>query len=199
MPYLIAPIIRKDLPELWAEGSPYSTEKIYDLCSGKENSPPVNYDAHTLRPHSICHFDAPNHIIENGNNITETLAKNQRTFYGPVSVLRLNEKKFVPHPSVQKVLHWEVSLMDLQTALRNEDPSKIEKVFLTFEEAASDFYADRNFSFVLSLEAAQWLTSLPNFNLFGTVWRSADFQPGSRERPIHRELFKRGGGFALLD
>src|SRR5690606_38202472 len=52
-------------------------------------------------------------------------------------------------------------------------------------------FHDPNFVLTLSLEAANWLTSSTDFNLYGTSWKSSDYKPGSAERPIHNKLFEK--------
>lgn len=49
---------------------------------------------------------------------------------------------------------------------------------------------DPQFALTLSAEAAEWLASNPKFSAYGTSWKSTDFQPVSRERPIHKIFLK---------
>lgn len=53
MPYVLSPIINENSPGMWYEGYAYEKKNIYSLKSGK--MPPVNYDEHTIRPHSLTH------------------------------------------------------------------------------------------------------------------------------------------------
>ncbi|MBC7385817.1 MAG: hypothetical protein H7301_06610, partial [Cryobacterium sp.] len=82
MPYFLAPPIRKKDPALWGEGSPYSSEVIYDICSGNPVDPPTHYESHQLKPHSVCHFDAPGHIHADGLKIDGLYEKDPTLFYG---------------------------------------------------------------------------------------------------------------------
>jgi len=198
MPFVLAPMISKSLPGLWAEGNPYSTETIYDICSPDPKSPPVHYESHTIRPHSICHFDAPAHIIPNAETIDQLFEKHLNFFYGPVVVAKLNAQNF-QSVGGSPIKHWEVQISELKSALKSYDLSNIEKLFLSFEGAEPNFYLNQNRAFTLSHEAAAWLNTLPKFNLFGTIWKSTDFQPGKRERPVHVELFKKSGIIECLD
>lgn len=197
MPYILAPIIRKDVPGLWAEGDVYESDLIYDICSPDASKPPVRYSAHTLKPHSICHFDAPAHIIPSGDTI-DALFERPEIFFGPVSVIRLRGNRFIPPKGVGPA-HWEVSREELEEALSIYRVDEVSKLFLGFEGVGPDFYRDPSFTFTLSPEAASFLVSLPRFNLFGTVWKSVDYRPGSRERPIHRILFSKAGILECLD
>lgn len=193
MPYILAPIVKKNMPGMWAEGSPYSTETIYDICSNDMSLPPVHYEMHALKPHSICHFDAPGHIIQNGKTIDELIEQTPEIFYGSVTVLNLKKPNFNPHQNAPHIQHWEVTLEELKNGLAHLNVSSIRKLFLTFEGAKENFFNDPKHALTLSVDAATWLTSEFDFNLFGTIWRSTDFQPGTRERPIHRILFNKGG------
>jgi len=202
MPYVIAPAISKHMQGLWAEGSPYTSEVIYDICSPDLKSPPVNYSSHTIKPHSVCHFDAPKHIIDSGKTIDQLFTEQQDIFYGKAVVVRLKGNNFLPHARAPSVLHWEVSKQELQEgigALGKVDFSSIQKILLTFHGAQDDFYSKQNTAFTISTKAAAWLTSLPKFNLFGTIWKSTDFQPGERDRPIHRAIFEKGGILECLN
>ena len=200
MPYLIAPPITKELPGLWAEGRPYHSELIYDICSTDPKMPPVHYEAHSIKPHSVCHFDAPGHIIPGGPTMSDLLRERSEIFFGPAVVLRLKTPEFRPHPRLPTVQHFEVSKEALQRGLKDLGISSVpNKLLLTFEGDEPDFFRDSTRAMTLSLEAAQWLTSASNFNLLGTIWKSTDFQPGVRERPIHTEIFKQAGVLECLD
>jgi kynurenine formamidase len=199
MPYIISPVIDTDVPGLWAEGSAYSRETIYDLCSPDPQSPPVNYSSHLLKPHSICHFDAPSHIIPDGATIDRLIEASPEVFYGPTVVVRLKDPKFLPHSRASSILHWEISLRELISNLRRIKIDRVEKILITFEGAEKNFYQDSHRALTLSEEAARWLKHDKNVNLFGTVWKSTDFQPGLRERPIHKIFFENGSVLECLN
>lgn len=200
MPYVLAPFIKKEMPGLWSEGSPYVSEIIYDICSTDPKDPPIHYEMHSLKPHSICHFDAPGHIIPNGKTICELITDTPGLFYGPVTVIRLPPPDFRSHYLQPTIKHYEITVDDLAKSMaRVYNQSSLQKLFVTFEGAEQNFYSSTEYAFTLSLEAAKWLTAMPGFNLFGTIWKSSDFQPGSRDRPIHVELFKRAGILECLD
>lgn len=186
------------MPGLWAEGTAYSTEVIYDICLPNGASPPVHYESHTIKPHSICHFDAPGHIIPGAKTIDQLFSDHLNFFYGPVIVLKFKNADFKLE-SGSEILHWKIEKQVLEESLRPFNLSSVEKVFISFEGAASDFFSNATHALTLSIDAARWLASLPKFNLFGTIWKSTDFQPGKRERPIHKEIFKRAGIIECLD
>ncbi|MDR0810452.1 MAG: hypothetical protein LBE86_15215 [Gemmobacter sp.] len=52
---------------------------------------------------------------------------------------------------------------------------------------------------VLDYEAAAFVGAEPQFRLYGTSWISSDFEPGSRERPVHKSLLRNGYIFEMLD
>lgn len=75
---------------------------------------------------------------------------------------------------------------------RLEVHTSISKLLLTTEfYPVNDFgYDHPNYVLTLSQEAADFLISYEGFNLYGTSWKSSDFNPGKAERPIHDTLFK---------
>lgn len=194
MPYVLSPIISDRLPGLWGEGTPYITEEIYDM--DKKNSPPVRYKSHTIKPHSLPHLDAPGHILKNGHAV-EWFFKNQalEAFYGEVVLIRLkgNSFKATPFPDVQV---WEVSKKDLADSLKNispsmQMPSRLLVTVDSFPEDANGNH-DPNKVLVLSEEAAQWIIEEnPHFKMYGTSWKSSDFQPNSTNRPVHKIFLSR--------
>ncbi|MCB0346687.1 MAG: hypothetical protein KDD66_16345, partial [Bdellovibrionales bacterium] len=75
-----------------------------------------------------------------------------------------------------------------------------EKLFLTAESAPLNELGmhDPNYILVLEPDAARYLTSFDKFNAYGTSWKSSDFEPGSRERPVHKILLKQALLFECL-
>jgi arylformamidase len=194
MPYFLAPPIEKTNPALWAEGSPYKSEIIYDLCSDDLQAPPVHYESHTLKPHSVCHFDAPAHIVRGDLKIEDLYREHSSFFYGPAVVAVFDQPKFIPHRTAPGVSHWEISLSDLKATLSQIDlKSPLTKLILSYSGISADFYQQTDKAITLSVEAATYLTDLPGFNLIITPWKSVDFQPQSRERPVHKIFFKSAG------
>jgi arylformamidase len=193
MPYFIAPMIVQNQPGLWGEGSAYNRDNIHSLINKKLHAPPVNYDSHTLKPHSISHFDAPLHVLEQGSSIDKYFSPEKlSTFYGKVTLVKLRNNNY-KMSKISGIYHWEVSLDELQTGLLEaQGTSEIpEKLLLTTDpyKGPQNDQQDPNFVLTLSIEAAKWLCSSKKFNLYGTSWKSSDFQPGKSDRPIHKILF----------
>lgn len=203
MPYILSPIIHTELPGLWGEGSSYERRNIYDVNSIDPKLPPVNYDAHTLKPHSISHIDFPLHVLPGGSTCDRYFeGGKQSAFYGPVLVVQLDGAKWTATSKVPGHYLWEVGLEELKTALLRvsgvaEVPSKL---FLTARDVplTPDGFHDPRYVLVLSEAAAEWLVSNPGFNAYGTSWKSSDFKPGSRERPIHKILLRQAVLFECL-
>lgn len=68
---------------MWTEGDAYKKENIFSISSGK--MPPVNYDVHTLKPHSLTHAESPLHVLADGASIDQ-LYKNLNFMYGLPSI-----------------------------------------------------------------------------------------------------------------
>lgn len=192
MPFVLSPMITPKLPGLWREGNPYSKENIYHIVPGKV--PPVHYDAHTLKPHSIPHVETPAHIIPNGATLESYFTQdNIHHFYGPAIVVRLPGNNF-QQTEHEGIYHWEVGLEELKKSIDSLCSKKPfpHKIFLSTEEhpITADGFHDSNYVLTLSEEAAKYLVSI-NTQLYGTSWKSSDFQPGSLERPIHKILFQK--------
>ena len=203
MPYVLSPCISVGLPGLWGEGAAYERSQIYDIHSQDPKAPPVNYCAHIIKPHSLPHVDFPSHILPDGAS-AEIFFENPRVqcFFGPAVVVRLTGKKWRESATIASHFVWEVSLEDLQQAVERVCGSGVvpEKLFITAEDApcGAEGFHDSKFVLILSVEAALWLTSNASFNAYGTSWKSSDFQPGSRERPIHKILLKQAVLFEQL-
>lgn len=195
MPYFIGGHINSDLPGLWGEGNPYSATSIYDILSTDPNLPPVNYQSHTIKPHSVTHVDAASHIIIGGDTVDAYFAPDRsQCFYGETLVVKLEGAKWQNVPGTNKTKLWRVSREELESEAYKLSGSTIppSKIIVAPSNVAltKDGYHDPDFVFVLSVDAANWLLQNPNFNLFGTSWKSSDFEPGSRERPVHRILLQ---------
>lgn len=220
MPYILSPLIHTALPGLWGEGLAYQSEQIYKIDSLDPKQPPVNYHSHTLKPHSIPHIDAPGHIIADGATVEQCVLGEkgavkgavkgaeqgdqksyQRSFYGKACVVKLKAQSWVKQTD-SKICLWRVGKDELLDGIERVTGKRDipEKLFLSAEGVAitSDGFHDPNFVFVLSEEAARLLVSADRFNAFGNSWKSNDFQPGSRERPIHKILFEKAVLFECL-
>lgn len=200
MPYVLSGPIHTKLPGLWGEGAPYTAEIIYDIASEDTKKPPVHYLSHTIKPHSISHIDAPGHIVKEGDTV-DALFENQRTsFYGPATVIRLERDRWERHS--EDLWLWEITREELQDRIKKVtgQDAPPDKVFLYPDKCplTQDGFHDSRYVFVLSEEAARWLVSSPTFNALGTSWKSSDFKPGSRERPIHKILLSQAVLFEQL-
>lgn len=201
MPYVLSPLIHSDLPPLWQEGAPYQTETIY-AAGPKE--PPIWYEAHTLRPHSLPHFDAPAHTQSGGSTIDayfEGAALHK--LYGPALVVKLQAPDWQPVPGTPGAFHFEVDAETLKAAVqrasgRSEPPAKL---LLSLRDLPVDERGQHapGHALTLSREAAAWLLTNAQFNAYGTSYKSTDFQPGRRERPIHDLLFTQAAILECLD
>ena len=195
MPYILSPIIKEDFQGLWFEGNPYKKEIIYDINSTDPKSPPVNYSAYTLKPHSLPHIEGSAHTVKNGKTVEQYFNNNGlKHFWGKTLVVKLKGSAFKAHSTATGIDIWEVSLDELKTGIMSASGSELipDRLLLTVEtlpETAIGLH-DPNNVLILSREAAEYLISNKNFSLYGTSWKSSDFMPGSKERPIHNTLFK---------
>lgn len=192
MPYILSPLITEELEGMWLEGSAYEKENIYSIVEGR--IPPVNYDKHILKSHSLTHIEGSKHVENGGQTVDQYF--NGNYFFGDCTVIKLkgnNYKKFN-----NEIYHWEVTVNELKDAIADK---KLNKLLLTTQEYPlnQNGFHDPNYVLTLSLEAATWLIEKTNINLFGTSWKSSDFKPGSLERPIHKKLFERAVIMECLD
>jgi kynurenine formamidase len=199
MPYILSPVITTKMTEMWMEGTPYEKKELYSIQSGR--LPPVNYDAHILKSHSMTHAEAELHVIDAGRSL-DFYFNDPKFYYGRVVVIRLPGNSY--KPVGKDIFHWEVTKEELQTHVQrvsSASSGKISKLLLTteFYPVNADGFHDPNYVLTLHEEAAQWLVSQPEFNLYGTSWKSSDFKPGSAERPIHKILLRQASIFELLD
>lgn len=184
MPYILSPDISENLPPLWFEGHVYKKVNLFEIEVGK--LPPVHYDSHILNAHSLTHIEAETHVVKNGKSLDEYF-KHPEFFYGPAVVVKLSGDQYNPH--------WEVTKFELESALLKALDGKPfpGKILLTSENyPENDFgYHKPECILTLSQEAADYLCTFSNFNLYGTSWKSSDYKPGSPDRPIHKTLFEK--------
>lgn len=204
MPYVLSPIIKESFEGMWFEGSPYKKETIYDINSTDPKSPPVNYSAYTIKPHSLPHIEGAAHTVKNGLTVDQYFCQgSMRNFWGKVLVVKLKGSNFKQHETLSSAKVWEVSIEELKKGLLEASGNEIipDRLILTLDnmpETAQGLH-DQNFVLILSQEAAEYLISNNNFCLYGTSWKSSDFKPGSKERPIHNTLFKQAVIMECLD
>lgn len=199
MPYVLSPIITPDAPGLWAEGAPYSVEPVYDLCNPAH--PPVRYGAHRLAPHSLPHVDAPSHILEEGESVEAYFGPARlASLSGPALLLKLQQPRWQEVAGLRHCRVDEAVLRrEIQRATgRDEAPDKLILTLADLPQTAQGQH-DPAHALTLAEDAAHWLLANPRFNAYLTSWKSTDFQPGSRARPIHRLLLPRAAVFECLD
>ena len=202
MPYILAPQIVLNSEIMWNEGVIYEKENIYKIKPG--SVPPVNYDVHKIKSHSVTHAEGSLHVIANGKSIDQYFM-DPSFFYGKCLVVKLKGNKYKLADRDKNIFHWMVSKEDLiegiESATSGFKSVKIEKILLTTENYPinKDGYHDPNHVLTLSIEAAEFLVQNEGFNLYGTSWKSSDYMPGSLERPIHKTLFTKAVIFELLD
>ncbi len=198
MPYVLAPLVRTDTAPLFGEGAPYVVDALLT-----RPATPILYDAHTIKPHSITHVDAPIHIVEGGATIDALFAPDRlATFYGPAVVVKIAAPAWEPVAEDPGRFVFRVGAEVLRAALARlgvtAPPSKVLVSCDPLPVDASGLH-DPNYALVLADDAAEWLTANPTFTMYGTSYKSTDYQPGSRERPIHRIVFRTGIAMELLD
>ena len=203
MPYLLSPLISQELPGLWGEGAPLEIENIYDIHSDDPKKPPVHYNSYHLKPHSLPHVDAPGHIIPEGKKIEDLLrSESTEIFYGRTLVVKLKGNRFQLIDEQAGLYVWKVNQEELFKEIYRLCPAeKIpRRILVTANEAPlhpSGFH-DPNYVLVLEKGAAEALVEIDGFCLYGTSWKSADFEPGSRERPVHKVFFEKGAVMEML-
>lgn len=190
MPYILSPIIKSGTQAMWLEGSGYEKRSIYKIEGDK--LPPVNYDEHILRPHSLTHFETPAHTLENGPRLESYFQNHINYFFGKTFVIKLSGNKF--KKINDNIHHWEITASEIQNRLKYFNNESFGKVLISVENYPEniDGYHDPNYVLTLSQEAADFLISLKDFHLYGTSWKSSDFNPGKKDRPIHNTLFSKG-------
>lgn len=200
MPYILSPLITESLPPQWFEKATYKKENLYKIEEGK--LPPVNYDAHLIYSHSLTHIEAESHVVKDGKT-TDHFFENPSMLYGTVSVVKLSGSRYQPINKEKGLYLWEVTKEELSEALDRVLQGKpfAGKILLTtdFYPRTEHGFHDPNYILILSQEAADFLISHSNFNLYGTSWKSSDFKPGSPDRPIHKTLFKKAAILECLD
>ncbi|MDD0854339.1 cyclase family protein [Halobacteriovorax sp. GB3] len=184
MPYILSPLVTEESEAMWGEGTAYQKEEIYSIRAGK--LPPVNYDRHIFNAHSLTHAEAARHVANDGKTIDQYFQDN--FFYGSCRLVRLKGNQYKEiEPGLY---HWEVKLSELKEALGDVVPKKLLLTTDTYFKNSKGYH-DPNYVLTLDQEAADWLVSSNNFNLYGTSWKSTDFSRGSRERPIHQTIFSK--------
>jgi kynurenine formamidase len=147
----------------------------------------------------LPHADAPAHILPNGKTIEKYFENldGSSPFWGPCVVLHMGADQYVQVPdSSGAPAHalLRVTLKHLQEALFRVTGAREcpERLLLTSPDVPEGLGMSHHPDWVLVLDwdAAEWLAKSGKLVLYGTSWKSTDFMPGSRERPIHTLLFE---------
>jgi len=198
MVYLIGNKIKISTKGFWNEGVAYQKNVIYQKSNN--SMPPVNYDEHILKPHSLTHVESGKHTQNDGSTLDILIENNPEYFVGECLVLKFEPdyKNLSDNLFIQKI-----KLNDLKSKLMNyyDEESQLKKLIISTENYPIDpnDYHQENHILILELETAEYLISLPNFNLYGTTWKSTDYQPNKIERPVHDTLFQKAVIFELLN
>jgi arylformamidase len=190
MPFILSPEISQGSPGMWAEGAGYEKKSIYSIESGK--LPPVNYDEHIVRPHSLTHIETPAHTIKNGKRLDVFYREDLKYFFGKALVIKLTGNGY--RRLANGTHHWIVTVGEIIERLNALAIKQVpNKILITTHDYPlnKEGYHDPDYVLTLSQEAADYLVSNENFDLYGTSWKSSDFNPGKPERPIHNTIFKR--------
>lgn len=184
---------------LWNEGQPYFRRTIYKL--EKDKLPPVNYDEHVFKPHSLTHVESPLHTNESVDDLSIYIRNHPEFFFGEAVVLRFDndyEKVADSHLLYKKVITLKELTDKLQDVCTDSIPPKILITTKNCPTNEEGYHRD-DYILVLNEEAADYLANIPGFHLFGTSWKSTDYQPGKSVRPIHNIIFQKGIIFELLN
>jgi arylformamidase len=180
MPYFLSPLIKAGSQGMWGEGSGYEKRNLHSIEEGK--LPPVNYDEHIFRPHSLTHMETSAHVNEGGHTIDYYYKNHPEFFYGETLVIKLKGNRYPL---------WEITREELEKACSGiEIPPKVLITSETYPVNEDGFH-DPEHVMILSEDAADFLVN-KGVHLYGCTWKSSDYKPGSIERPIHKKLFKNG-------
>jgi len=202
MAYVLSPVIEESFEGLWNEGAPYQRNCIYKIED--EKLPPINYDEHVLKPHSLPHAEGSKHTQNDGNTIDYYFKKSPECFFGECILLKFKNPKFIPVNTENTLFHWEITKEELKEKISSlvGENYKIKKIAITIDDLLlptdSRKLHDPNFIMTLSEDAANYLDSFSGFNAILTSWKSSDFKPGKRERPVHNILFRKAVIFECL-
>ena len=195
MPIVLSPVLNKNIKGVWGEGDPYNKQVIYDMS---EDGPPVNYSSYEFKPHSLPHIESAAHTQKDARTLDSYFQnKEYSLFYGNVLVLKFEANHMKPCQHNPKVQIKEITLSELQEKIKevSGELQIPDKIIIGFKGKARSY----DNVLLLSHEAASWLVDSDNFNLYGTSWKSSDYMPGSRQRPIHNKIFEKALIMECLD
>ena len=194
MPYILSPIIKERYEGMWFEGDPYKKNSIYKISENDEDSPPVNYSSYTIKPHSLTHLETRAHTSNNGNTVDYYFSKNiYEHFWGKTTVIKLKGDNFVKSENDENIKVWKITIEEILTELEVINNSKLipKRLLISLENLPLNIHGlhDPKYVLVLSEDAARYLVD-NGLKLYGTSWKSSDYEPNSKLRPIHNTLFE---------
>lgn len=197
MIYNISNIVNNSLPGLWNEGNPFQKIEIYSIQDNK--LPPVNYDSFTIKSHSITHCESMKHVDNNGKDISELIISNPSYFYGDCLVIKFDDN----YAEIGDDLSLQVIDIDefeqkIKSLNINSMPQKILITTKNYPQNQYGYHKE-NYILIISDKLAEHLVDKYSIHLFGTSWKSADYKPKSKERPVHKSLLSNGVIFELLN
>ncbi len=197
MLYNIGNLVQLNSDNYWNEGSPYTKTNIYKKSSGA--MPPVNYDSHTLKPHSLTHVESARHTLNDGQTLDILINEHPEYFYGDCVLMKFDGKyKQID----ENIFVKEITLNEILSKINELHLTIIPpKILITTHNYPIDSfgYHKQNYVLILSLEAAKFISETIGFNAFGTSWKSSDYQPNSADRPIHNIILSKGVIYELLN
>jgi len=188
VPYILSPIIKLHSPGMWNEGDAYSKKNIYKI--GISGMPSVNYDEHIFRSHSLTHIETSAHTQTGGQYIHDIYQHKLESLFGKVLVVKLSGDNY--RSLSHELFHWEIKPEEIEREFEKIDKKLIPKKILITTQTYylnEQGYHDPRYVLTLSQEAANLLVDKYKIYLYGTSWKSSDFNPGKPERPIHNTLF----------
>ena len=141
MPYVLSPKIKQGSSAMWMEGPAYEKRTIYSISSGK--APPINYDEHILRPHSLTHFETPAHTNLDGKRL-DSFYKDPNYFFGSTFVVKLQGNKYASREN--GIYQSKISRAEIETKIKAQKsiPNKI-LISTDFYPVNNDGYHDPNY------------------------------------------------------
>lgn len=107
------------------------------------------------------------------------MGRGLKHFYGQTLVIKLSGNKYKELSN--GISHWIISKEEIQERLDYLNikhlPNKILITTENYPENTQGFH-NPNYVLTLSQEAADFLVLNDNFDLYGTTWKSSDFNPG---------------------
>lgn len=197
MIYNISNSINQNLPGLWNEGKPFEKSEIYSIQENK--LPPVNYDSFVIKSHSITHCESLRHIDNEGEYLADIIKSKPQYFYGDCLVLKfVVNYTHIGDDLFLKIIDIEEFERKIRSLKTKVIPKKL--LFTTENYPENEFgYHKENYVLIISDELARHLVEKYSIHLFGTSWKSSDYKPGSKERPVHKALLNDGIIFELLN